>query len=141
MINEQPNTDNEDSEIQIPLGSEKRTFKEGKYIFREGEIGDLAFVVLSGTVCISRLVGEKDVVIGTVGKGGMFGEMALIDNAKRMGSARASGGIVEVLVIDRNQFKQKLINADPFQRALINILTGHVRKMAEHLSKSNSCVT
>ena len=140
-MNEHLNIDNKDPDIQIPAGSTKRVFKEGKYIFREGEIGELAFVVLSGSVSISRLVGEKDVVIGTVGRGGMFGEMALIDNEKRMGSARASDQIVEVLVIDRDQFNQKLINADPFQRALINILTSHVRKMAEQLSKSNSCVT
>ena len=52
-MNEHLNIDNKDPDIQIPAGSAKRVFKEGKYIFREGEIGELAFVVLSGSVSIS----------------------------------------------------------------------------------------
>jgi CRP-like cAMP-binding protein len=67
----------------------------------------------------------------------MFGEMALIDNGQRMASARAIEGEVETLVISRDLFNKKLEGADPFLRALIDILTSHIRGLADQLVKSN----
>ncbi len=115
-------------------GSRKGSYREDEYIFREGELGDLAFVVLSGKVEISRKIDKKDIPIGIVNKGGMFGEMALIDARERMASARAIQGNVEVLVISRRVFHAKLESADPFQRALISILTKHIRALADKVS-------
>jgi CRP/FNR family transcriptional regulator, cyclic AMP receptor protein len=54
-------------------------------IFRENDPGDLMYVVLEGEVEI--LVGEKSVE--TIGVGGIFGEMALIDDGPRSATARA----------------------------------------------------
>ncbi len=124
-------------EVKSPASAQKRSFMDGTYIFREGETGDLAFVVLVGKVEISHVVDNENVPIGIVSKGGMFGEMALIDNGQRMGSARAVGGVVETLVISREVFHKKLESADPFHRALIDILTSHIRGLAGQLSKSN----
>jgi len=132
---------NEDgpSKLQVKRadGGTKRSFDEGKYVFREGETGDMAFVVLSGKVEISHVVDGKNVPIGIVNQGGMFGEMALIDNEKRMGSARAIDGPVEALVVSRDVFHKKLRTADPFVGALIDILTSHIRGLASQLAKFN----
>ena len=68
----------------------------------------MAFVVLNGKVEISHVVDNKDSPIGIVGRGGMFGEMALIDNGVRMASARALENNVETLVISRDVFHKKL---------------------------------
>tara|TARA_B100000315_G_scaffold241582_1_gene262590 strand:+ start:4203 stop:4643 length:441 start_codon:yes stop_codon:yes gene_type:complete len=142
-MNDQPTdaeTETEDvdgEKIRRAAKTEKRAFSEGQYIFREGESGDLAFVVLSGKVEISHVVDDKDSAIGSVIKGGMFGEMALIDNDPRMASARAIEGEVETLVISREVFHKKLESADPFHRALIDILTSHIRGLADQLAKAN----
>jgi CRP/FNR family transcriptional regulator, cyclic AMP receptor protein len=139
-MNDQVNAAGNDAgetKVKNSAKAQKRGFLEGAYIFREGETGDLAFVVLNGKVEISHVVDEKDVPIGVVNKGGMFGEMALIDNGQRMGSARAVEGAVETLVISREVFHKKLESADPFHRALIDILTSHIRGLADQLSKSD----
>lgn len=97
----------------------------------------MAFVVLNGKVEISHVVDNKDSPIGIVGRGGMFGEMALIDNGVRMASARALENNVETLVISRDVFHKKLEGAEPFNRALIDILTSHIRGLADQLSRSD----
>ena len=128
------NTEN-DSVSERDLTSKKK-FPAGRYIFREGEAGDSAFVVTEGNVEIVRAsAGGGEVVLGTIGPGGMFGEMALIDNHPRMASARAIGDEAEVMVISRQMLHKKLETADPFHRALIDILTNHVRSLADQLVK------
>jgi CRP-like cAMP-binding protein len=126
----------QDLSVKRPGGGKRLLVETGKYVFREGESGDLAFVVLSGKIEISHVVDGKNAAIGTVGQGGMFGEMALIDNERRMGSARAVDGQAEILVISRDIFRKKLATADPFVKALLDILTSHIRGLANQLSKS-----
>jgi len=75
------------------------------------------------------------VILGVIGVGGMFGEMSLIDNHPRMASARAISDEAEVMVISREMLNRKLKTADPFHRALIDILTAHVRSLADQLVK------
>ena len=123
--------------VKGPANAQKRSYNDGAFIFREGETGDLAFVVLDGKVEISHVVNDQYISIGMVGKGGMFGEMALIDNGQRMASARAIEGSVEALVFSREVFHRKLESADPFHRALIDILTSHIRGLSDQLAEAN----
>ena len=112
---------------RISAGSRKANYNDREFIFREGEPGDTAFVLLSGQVQISRNADGKTVPVGVVNVGGIFGEMALIDDGDRMASAMAIGTSTEALVISRRVFEEKLESADQFLRALISILTKRVR--------------
>jgi CRP/FNR family transcriptional regulator, cyclic AMP receptor protein len=110
---------------------ERKTFQAGDKIFKEGEDGNLAFVLQSGEVEIVKHVGEKnELVLASVGVGGIIGEMALLDNSNRMATARASIGGAAI-VITRQMFEAKMKNADPFIRGLMNILADHVRRMSD----------
>jgi CRP/FNR family cyclic AMP-dependent transcriptional regulator len=122
-INERPDK----LRARISAGSRKTNYKDGDFIFREGEAGDTAFVLLDGQVQISRSDDGKTIPIGIVNVGGIFGEMALIDDGDRMASAQAVGATTEALVVSRRVFEEKLERADPFLRALISILTKRVR--------------
>ncbi len=111
---------------------EVRNYKAGQIIFREREIGDMAFVVKSGNVeIIKQGEDDKEIAIGTVGQGGMFGEMALIDDKPRMASAMAVDEGTTVMLVTREMFDRKMSKADPFIRGLLNILADHVRKMSK----------
>ena len=135
MGSDENNKNSNELKVRIVPGSRKVSYKEGAFIFQEGEAGNTAFVVLSGKVEISRRIDDKTIPIGVVNVGGMFGEMALIDDGARMASAHAVEGPLEVLVISRRVFEAKLETADPFQRALIGILTKHIRVLADKLTK------
>jgi len=113
-------------------GLETREVQAGRYIFREGESGDLAFIVTEGVVEITHKVSGEEVVLGEVPKGGLFGEMALLNDKPRMASAFAQDD-VKLLVISRAQMAKKMSDLDPFHRALIEVLSSHVRSVVDKL--------
>ncbi len=108
--------------------------KSGDHVFDEFDKGDTAFIVVLGRIEILKTIDGKDIVLGTVEEGGMFGEMALIDDRRRLASARVVGGDARLMVITRDLFKQRLGDLAPFQRALIKVLSDHVRSSVDTLS-------
>ncbi len=106
---------------------QRQTFQPGDRVFKEGDEGNVAYVVQSGEVEIVKNIDGVETVLGTIGKGGMFGEMALIDSKPRMAAARCSKGAT-IIVVTRGMFEKKLTKADPFIRGLLNILVDHIRR-------------
>ncbi len=73
------------AEIAVP-----RRASEGEVLFREGSSGDETFVVVSGTVRISKdIPGAGEEALTLLGPGSYFGEMAAIDDAPRSADAVA----------------------------------------------------
>lgn len=105
---------------------ERRHYAPKQTIFREGETGDLAYFVEAGLVRISKLDGEKQVPLGIIEEGGLFGEMALIDDEPRMASAFAARQSVCV-IIPILEFRRKLVKADPLIRGLLEIFVKSLR--------------
>ena len=71
-------------------GELNRTYRKGDIIFAEGEPGDEFFVINSGSVKISKIIDNKEVLLGTLKEGDIFGEMALLEGKPRAASAVAS---------------------------------------------------
>jgi serine/threonine protein phosphatase PrpC len=65
--------------------SELRTYSAGEAVFAEGDTGEELFVVLDGRISIRK----DDVELALLGPGGHFGEMAIMDKAKRSAGAVA----------------------------------------------------
>ncbi|NQV47061.1 MAG: cyclic nucleotide-binding domain-containing protein [Rhodospirillaceae bacterium] len=108
---------------------ERKIFQPGDKIFKEGEEGNLAYLIQEGEVQIVK----NGTVLATVGKGGIIGEMALLDSNIRMATARAVKGGTAI-VITRQMFELKMNKTDPFIRGLLNILADHVRRMGAEKS-------
>lgn len=117
---------------------ERKTFQEGDKLFKEGEDGNLAFILQSGEIQIVKNAGEEnEIILATVGQGGIIGEMALLDNSSRMATARASVGGAAI-VISRQLFEAKMKKADPFIRGLLNILADHVRRLSKDKAEEST---
>ena len=84
------------------------TFRSGDMIFRQGDEGNLMYVVLDGEVDI--LANGR--YVNTLHPGDIFGEMALVDDRPRSGSAIANTDC-RVAQIDRKRFTF-LIQQTPF---------------------------
>ncbi len=107
---------------------DRKTYAEGTPIFRQGDPGNAAYVVQSGEIEIWVSENGEKRVLGTVSAGGIFGEMALIDNSARMASATATKPSVCIAIPDR-LFQEKMSEADTFIVALLRIFCSNIRSM------------
>ena len=96
----------------------------GQTIFREGDAGDQMFVVKEGEVEIV----VQGRVVETIGPGGIFGEMALIDHQPRSGSAVAKVDS-QLVRVDERRF-QSLVERTPFfALEVMRIMAHRLRRM------------
>ena len=68
---------------------QKVAFKAGETIIREGDEGDTAFFIVSGTVNVSVGRGDRAQTVGKLETGEVFGEMSLIDPGPRSATVTA----------------------------------------------------
>lgn len=64
-----------------------REYEAGEVLFREGESGDVMFVIQSGAVRISKVVGGDDKPLAVLGPGEFLGEMAILNGKPRTATA------------------------------------------------------
>ena len=103
---------------------ERKVFYAGTKVFKEGDLGDRAYLIQEGEVEITK----NGLLLATLKKGELFGEMALVDDQPRMATARALTD-VSVVIIGRDSFREKLAKADPFIRGLLNIFVRNIRNL------------
>ena len=108
---------------------EKRDYKSGEIIFRQGDTGDDAFIVESGQIEIARGNADAELVISIIETGGLFGEMALIDDTLRMATARATRATTCVL-IPKRAFSKLMKDANPVLRVVLSTMMQRVRGKA-----------
>ncbi len=75
------------------MARRKQAYEDGEIIYREGEIADGAYEVLSGAVELFRDDGAGPAHADTFQAGQIFGEMGLIGGGKRGSTARALGPV------------------------------------------------
>ena len=114
-------------------------FIAGDIVFEEGDPGDSFYLIVSGSVRISRNIhpgpgdGEQ-LLLGVRMPGEIFGEMSLLDWEPR--SARASTDEETILLsFNRDQFLSLMRSYPSFFLSLLRLLSGRVR---EFLSAQDS---
>ena len=110
---------------------DRKVYYAGDTIFREGEDGSCAYLIQDGSVEIFKPQRDGTAkVLAVIGKGSIFGEMALIDSKPRMASAVAQEQTT-LIIINQQQFADRMAKADPFVKGLLNILVSNVRAMSK----------
>src|SRR5512140_596305 len=64
-----------------------REFHAGDVLFREGEKGEVMYVIQSGLVQVLKRVGDEERPLATLGRGEFLGEMAILNGKPRTASA------------------------------------------------------
>jgi CRP/FNR family transcriptional regulator, cyclic AMP receptor protein len=100
-------------------------YERGKVIMVQGQAGAFMYVVQEGRVAITL----RGTVVERVGPGGVFGEMALVDQGARTANANAETDCA-LLAINRQIFLN-LVKADPtFAVSLLTAIAERVRNTA-----------
>ena len=83
---------------------EEMKFKAGQVILREGELGDLFYVITEGHVEITiRDAGGADLVLHEAGPGDFFGELSMLTKEPRSARVRAMEDLT-TLALERDDF-------------------------------------
>lgn len=113
---------------------DRRPFPPDSVIFKEGDRGLDAYIVLRGTVdIVTKTKDGKLTKLRTMKEGELFGEMSLLNNSKRSAHALSTEGC-ELLVINQTILENKLKNADPFIRYWIEFLIERVLDVTKRIS-------
>ena len=112
--------------VRLMAAQEPVRYDAGKMIMQEGTGGAFMYVVLDGKVKITI----KGGVVARAGAGGVFGEMALVDQAVRAATATAETDCT-LLAINRNAFLQLVKTSPAFGAALLAGLANRAKDMAQ----------
>jgi CRP-like cAMP-binding protein len=118
--------------------SQEERFSPGAVVFTEGERGDSLYIVVDGSIRISRMVpGFGEECLAVLERGEVFGEMALIDEQPRSADARAHEEGSTVFSISRSLIDE-VLSMDPdaavqFLSLLCRLLCRRLRAMNERL--------
>lgn len=129
------------------MSTQDNTFKKktqhispGESIFKEGEMGNVMYVIMEGEVEIRKKTGKasyKTLVL--LKKGDFFGEMAIIERKPRTASAVARTQC-KLIMLDTDAFYSMVENSSDFAVKMIKTLSSRLRKadlLIEYLLGSN----
>ena len=96
--------------MQISDALKTASFKKGDYIIKEGEMGDVFYILEEGKCEATKTLepGKPDTVIKEYKVGDYFGERALIKGEPRAANIIAKSETVKVISLDRISFKRLL---------------------------------
>lgn len=80
----------ETERAQILIIGRLRPYRAGEFLFREGDAGDGLFIVVKGSVRISKRSATGEEALAVLEPPAFFGEMALIDLSARAADAIAN---------------------------------------------------
>lgn len=109
-------------------------FESGERIFKEGERGELMYILLKGAVDLKMKVEGGETVLKTVDTANeFFGEMALLDDRPRSASAVATR-LTQVLAVDQSTFENMILTNGKFALKIIKVLAERIRRSNDQVS-------
>jgi sigma-B regulation protein RsbU (phosphoserine phosphatase) len=107
----------------------RKTYPADTVLCHEGDVADTLYVIISGRAVVTRdLEGtEEDFVLGFVGEGQYFGELALITEAPRAATVTT---IMEtdVLEITKKDFEEVFSASPAMARSILNTMVQIIRE-------------
>lgn len=114
-------------------GFERVHFDENEIIFRENDLGDAAYLIVRGQIEVRKgTLMETPQTLGKLGRGDVFGELAMFDDSPRMAEAITRSG-VEAIRISRDEFLKRLNGTDPVMKAIVLYMVKRVRAMSDDI--------
>ena len=95
-------------------------------LFTEGEIGDKAYVIMSGEVDILKESGGRTVLLASRRAGEVIGEMSLLDQTPRFASGIAKTAC-KVLAISHENLENLLDTSPSAARVMLSTITNRLR--------------
>lgn len=117
----------------MTTGELGREYADGEVVFMQGDEGDLMYVIQSGRVKVSVNTSQGEVTIATLGKGDVFGEMALFEKKPRSATVTAMEN-ARILSVDRNRFFASVSRDPSMAFNLLKTMSQRLRRIDNEFS-------
>src|SRR5262245_28587965 len=103
----------------------------GRIIFRAGDPADGCFLIVEGAVKVTVPAGGHDALLAVLGRGDIFGELALLDSLPRSATVTALRAS-ELYCLTPVAFEQLMRTNIEIVRQLMRIIAGRLRAANEN---------
>lgn len=102
-----------------------RTYPKETMIFSEGQPGKELYIIQKGSVKITKIVNNNEVMLALLKPGDIFGEMSLLENKPRSASAIAHEEAV-LLAVNKANFKRMVASQPQLITRLTQLLSERI---------------
>jgi CRP-like cAMP-binding protein len=117
------------------FGSERLTYDAGQVMIQVGDAADAAYVIIEGSAEISVPTPRGSVVVNTIGRNEIIGEIAIFGDMPRTATVTAVSK-VEVLRISKDLFINVVRQNPDAALELIKVLVTRLANTTQQLIKS-----
>jgi len=121
---------------ELWLASKRMLAKPGELVIQEGEPGGSLYIILTGSMEVTKRDGDREITLATRQACDVLGEMSLIEQMPRTASVRAVEPS-ELLVVDREAFGQLLARHPNAAATLLRTVAGRLRSTEASLVQSD----
>lgn len=121
----------------LAFTSQRLTFLKGDMLFQQNDPGDFAYVVLSGEAEVIVDINGVDVVVATLEKNSIIGEIAILCDVPRTAGVRAASQL-ETLCIEKEQLLKLLQEFPTMAIELMKVLAERLTATTADLSKARA---
>jgi CRP/FNR family transcriptional regulator, cyclic AMP receptor protein len=117
--------------------SKRMHFRAGEFVFRQGELGNLGYIVICGKGQVIRELKDHSILLNEFGAGDFFGGLVLLSDTVRLFSVRAKTDL-ECLTIDRETFQKLFLQFPEAALKMVGIMLKRIVQMEERLLQAKA---
>ncbi|BCS88605.1 cyclic nucleotide-binding domain-containing protein [Pseudodesulfovibrio sediminis] len=107
-----------------------KSYHKGRSIYKEGQNGTVAYMIQKGSVTLYKTVNGKRILVDTLGRGEIFGEMSVLSKTERMESAEAAE-YCDLMVLTEQVIQAMVAKCPKTIQHLTKLLIKRVRKAGD----------
>ncbi|MDQ4062264.1 MAG: cyclic nucleotide-binding domain-containing protein [Pseudomonadota bacterium] len=119
----------------LAFTSERLAFEAGQALFHQGDVGDAAYVVISGTADVLVDSPGGEIPVASVKCNDIVGEIAILCDVPRTATVRATSHL-ETLKINKEHFWQLLTDYPSMAVEILRVLADRLAKTTAELTEA-----
>ena len=121
----------------LAFTSERLKFRADDELFRQGDVGDSAYIVIGGQADVIRSTERGEVVVSTVKRNDIVGEVAILCDVPRTATVRAKEEL-EVLKISKDLFFRMISEFPQMSVEIMRELAARLDRTTDQLMRAVS---
>ena len=117
--------------------SQNMTYETGESLCKQGETGDCAFLILSGSADIQVNTNQGEKTVASVGSNDVVGEIAIICDVPRTATVVATTDM-EVLTISKDDFLKLLVEFPEISLNVMRVLAQRLENTTRDLADAKA---